>query len=122
MNIKEDYVSFEVAKLLEEAGFTKVHCQNSPHYSYNADGQFSGPSWDSVYLAPTLQMAIKWLEKEKHIAIIPVLSSILDNEKFLWDVKIVIAETGEKYSQGWVYEDKESAYDAAIKYCLENLI
>jgi len=136
MNITEDYVSFEIAKLLKEKGFPQ-----NPYIcntAYTLKGKFSNNAKSFVHnfaefnkcgikprtysMAPTLQMAIKWLEKEKHIAIIPVLSSILDDEKFLWDVKIVVAETGEKYSQGWVYEDKESAYDAAIKYCLENLI
>jgi hypothetical protein len=136
MNITEDYVSFETAKLLKEKGFPQ-----NPYIcntAYTLKGKFSNNAKSFVHnfaefnkcginprtysMAPTLQMTMKWLEKEKHIAIIPVLSSILDNEKFLWDVKIVVAETGEKYSQGWVYEDKENAYDAAIKYCLENLI
>ena len=72
--------------------------------------------------APTLQMAMKWLREKKGIAIIPVLSSVLDNEKFLWDVKIVVAKTSESYSQGWIYEKQEEACEAAIKYCLENLI
>ena len=107
--ITEDYVSFETAKLLKEKGF-----DGEIHTTFDKDGY----TQQSI----TLQTAIKWLEKEKHIAIIPVLSSILDNEKFLWDIKIVVAETGETYSQGWIYEDRKSAYEAAIKYCLENLI
>ena len=65
---------------------------------------------------------MKWLRKEKGIAIIPIISSILDNEKFLWDIKIVVAKTNETYSQGWIYEEPEEAYDTAIKYVLENLI
>ena len=75
-----------------------------------------------VWAAPTIQMAMKWLREEKGIAVIPVLSSVLDNEKFLWDVKIVVAKTNDSYSQGWVYETQESACETAIEYCLENLI
>lgn len=67
-------------------------------------------------------MAIKWLREEKGVAIIPILSSVLDNEKFLWDIKIVVAKTNESYCQGWIYESYKRACEAAIKYCLENLI
>lgn len=122
--IEEDYVSFETAKLLKEKGF-----------NWNTDKQFNSDKIVGDYNitdrsrhperyldAPTLQMATKWLREKKGIAIIPVLSSVLDNEKFLWDIKIVVAKTGERYSQGWVYEKQEDACETAIKYCLENLI
>lgn len=118
--ITEDYVSFETAKLLKEKGFDgKCYL----HYSSNGKTQhwnYQSPI-DGIS-APTLQRAMKWLRKKKGIAIIPVLSSILDNEKFLWDIQIVVAKTGERYSQGWVYEKQEDAFDTAIRYCLENLI
>ena len=125
--ITEHYVSFEVSKLLKENGFDSEDC--FAFYNEYREigflqtfGDIADYDSETCVIAPTLQMAVKWMEIEKHIAIIPVLSSILDNEKFLWEVKIVIAETGEKYSQCWVYEDRERACEAAIKYCLENLI
>ena len=82
----------------------------------------SGIDNEICYQAPTLQMAMKWLKEEKGVVVIPVLSSILDNDKFLWDVKIVVAKTSDTYSQGWVYEKQEAACEAGVKYCLENLI
>ena len=122
--ITEDYVSFEVAKLLKERGFDW-----EVHRSYLMNDNIFVPADVSDLLyrkdairIPTLQMAMKWLREEKGVAIIPVLSSILDNEKFLWDIKIVVAKTGESYSQGWIYEKQEEAFNTAIKYCLENLI
>ena len=115
---KEDYVSFETAKLLKEKEFDG-ECLNSYLDGVLFDASFNKEGFVN---APTLQMAMKWLRKEKGIAIIPILSSILDNEKFLWDIKIVVAKTGESYSQGWIYEEQEEAFDTAIKYCLENLI
>jgi len=122
--ITEDYVSFEVAKLLKEKGFDW-----EVHRSYLMNDNIFVPADVSDLLyrkdairIPTLQMAMKWLREEKGVAIIPVLSSILDNEKFLWDIKIVVAKTGESYSQGWIYEKQEEAFNTAIKYCLENLI
>ena len=123
--ITEDYTSFETAKPLKEKGFdadidlwynSDGEIFHLYHYDYNATKHFA------CVPCPTLQMVLKWLRKEKGIAVIPVLSSILDNEKFLWDIKIVVAETNATYSQGWVYEKQEAACEAAIKYCLENLI
>lgn len=124
--ITEDYVSFETAKLLKEKGFDEL-C----HGYFRKDNPndlvelAQAANWnDEPFFTsrPTLQMAMKWLRKEKGIAVIPIISSILDFEKFLWDVKIVVAKTGDSYSQGWVYEKQENACEAAIKYCLENLI
>ena len=118
----EDYVSLETAKLLKEKGFEgecSIAYFNETLVDYTMFGLCLGG--DLLY-CPTLQMAMKWLRKEKGIAIIPVISSILDNEKFLWDIKIVVAKTNETYSQGWIYEEPEEAYETAIKYALENLI
>lgn len=125
--ITEDYVSFASAKLLREKGFDG-RCFSF----YWSDGSLDANSHDkhtnlrnstsSNPVAPTLQMAMKWLCEDKGIAIIPIISSILDNEKFLWDIKIVVAKTGDTYSQGWVYEKLEQAFEHAINYSLENLI
>ena len=138
--ITENYVSFEVAKLLKEKGFDEkciavYHDKELQLVSslgiFSSEGYGeqiltytnSECEWSPIMIsAPTLQMAMKWLREEKGVAITPVLSSILDNEKFLWDIKIVVAKTGESYSQGWIYEKQEEAFNTAIKYCLENLI
>ena len=126
--ITEDYVSFETAKLLKEKGYCNesivFYKENGEliHYNVPLNNKGISDTLGVFYEAPTLQMAMKWLRKEKGIAIIPVLSSILDNEKFLWDIKIVVAKTGEKYSQGWIYEKQEDAFNTAIKYCLESLV
>ena len=120
--IKEDYVSFEIAKLLKEKGFNEC-----PLFRYDDCGHLwvQGGYNKTIkwhFPAPTLQMAMKWLRKEKGIAVVPILSSVLDNEKFLWDVKITVAKTNESYRQGWTYESYERACETAIGYSLENLI
>lgn len=132
--ITEDYVSFETAKLLKEKGFEghsilTIYDENAAnayikelqekHLPFSSDDP---KLKEFYYTKPTLQMAMKWLREEKGIAVVPILSSILDNEKFLWDIKIVVAKTNETFSQGWVYENPESGYDRAVKYCLKNLI
>ena len=126
--IKEDYVSFETAKRLKEKGFdestTSQYLVYGIHYGeigeYNITDRSRNP--ENYIPAPTLQMAMKWLRDEKGIAIIPIIHSILDYEKFLWDIKIAVAKTNETFSQGWVYENPENGYDWAVRYCLENLI
>jgi len=126
--ITEDYVSFETAKLLKEKGFDesiKTCYHKNKFWEYSCNKTYNGDIFkfeENEYSAPTLQMAMKWLREEKGITIVPIVSSILDNEKFLWDVEIIVAKTNKTYYQGWVYEQYEEAVEAAIKYCLTNLI
>ena len=129
----EDYVSFETAKLLKEKGF---ECEkDSITAMYNEIGKFHPLStavdeyyydyndFDEYdYVAPTLQMAMKWLRKVHEIFIRPNISFLYpikyycdifcygDNLKTQQDVT---TET---------FESPEEACEAAIKYCLENLI
>ena len=124
--ITEDYVSFETAKLLKEKGFdgrcTGMYSRSGDLIRTNFKRISASQKREFPIDAPTIQMAMKWLRDEKGIAIIPIIDSILDHEKFLWDIKIAVAKTNETFSQGWVYENPESGYDRAIRYCLENLI
>ena len=127
--VTEDYVSFETAKLMHDKGFNLAEFHGRWAIDYDnvpitdeedPDGKIIVAEWQ--YPLITLQMAMKWLREEKGIAVIPVPSSVLDNERFLWDVKVVVAKTNDTYSQGWVYEKQEAACERAVKYCLENLI
>ena len=126
----EDYISFETAKLLKEKGFDE-----KVDTLYKMDGEFlkstlcinyNNPDFElsmhnvpqDTVSAPTLQMAMKWL-REKN-----------------WFVQIQIQNDGTYIGYiyrtdgfpyvGWdkirVKETPEEACEAAIKYCLENLI
>jgi hypothetical protein len=121
--ITEDFVSFEIAKLLKEKGFD-IYVSSF----YDVDGEFSRKKADwnwnigSRYSAPTLQMAMKWLRKVHEIFIRPNISFLYpiryyceifcygDNLKTQQDV------TTENF------ESPEEACEAAIKYCLEKLV
>ena len=122
--ITEDYVSFETAKLLKEKGFNESTDKqfNSDKIvgDYNITDRSRHPE---RYLdAPTIQMAMKWLRKVHEIFIRPNISFLYpiryyceifcygDNLKTQQDV------TTENF------ESPEQACEAAIKYCLENLI
>lgn len=121
--INEDYVSFETAKLLKEKGFDYPTLR----YYYDEDGDLLFSAWrvddgKNEFVAPTLQMAMKWLREVHEIFIQP-------NINFLYPVKyyckIFCYGDNLKTSQDITtknFESPEEACEAAIKYCLENLI
>ena len=118
--ITEDYVSFEIAKLLKEKGFDE-----DSWFHYDADGDIVSrgyrlnmpediPTW-------TLQMAMKWLRDVHHIHIevhLDSMDGIHPIYKALYSECVTI-RTNNFIDYGDTYEE---ACEAAIKYCLENLI
>lgn len=125
--IKEDYVSFEVAKLLKEKGFDepcRTYYQDekfvddvcTKYYQWNSKSPFGHIS------APTHQMAMKWL-REVHNIFIEISTSIDLNGKYHFSYTILDKEC--KYVRrgytdfDWNYEE---AAEAALKYSLEILI
>ena len=133
--ITEDYVSFEAAKLLKEKGFngrtiygyiknndTVTDCCycNIPGYPNDYEYNNTKITGHYVYAAPTLQMAMKWLREVYHIAIV-VTPSI-----FWGKYNVSIYKRGNDYPYGFdggdLVPSYEGACEAAIKYCLENLI
>lgn len=133
--ITEDYVNFDIAKLLKEKGF-----KGEGEHFYENNKIINFPNyWHRItpkqryeaIEAPTLQMVMKWLREMYylHITVHPGVSEY----GFVWTYAIVFAkETGEgetyfyKISQITTPIVKSKSYkqavEAAIKYCLENLI
>ena len=120
--VTEDYVSFETAKLLKEKGFDEpcLMC-----YTYDGKlgnyGQYNSYKNSEVFslTAPTLQMAMKWL-REVH----SLWCEISWEGKGLWCMEVFSLMDEEFIPDSIVHEIKsyEEACEAAIKYCLENLI
>lgn len=127
--ITEDYVSFETAKLLKEKGFDVP-----TERFYNEDGkQLCGASsynWnedEGDYSRPTTQMATKWLKENFNIAPVPYATSIGWYFEVFDLTKRDITGCALLYQVGIpskedTFDTYEEACDAAIKYCLENLI
>jgi hypothetical protein len=146
MNIQEDYVSFETAKLLREKGFDQK-CQKV----YMHDGQLlwsqifmEGESFvdnkcielvanyndwitytqgEYAYLCPTIQMVMKWL-REVHGLFISIGNDDLDYNWQIFDIKNRTKDLDptcltDSYAG---YRKYELATETAIKYCLKNLI
>lgn len=123
--ITEDYVSYEVAKLLKENGFDEnTNCQypvGGIHIGevgeYNITDRSRNP--ENYIPAPTLQLAMKWLREVHNL-----WCEISWEGKGLWCME-VFSLTDEEFIPGTiVHEIKsyEEACEEAIKCCLTNLI
>lgn len=126
MNITEDYVSFEVAKLLKEKGFNEpcrdfyrkendewLH-RNTYEYNYF---NLQMPRWEGCYSCPTHQMAMRWLREIHDIFIVIEPYSNVSCYFSFWQ--------DDNYYENPLrkgFPSYEETVDAALKYCLENLI
>ena len=117
----EDYISFEIAKLLKEKGF------DEKTFTYYEDGMLCHGDWFEWnrsplghISAPTHQMAMKWLREVHNIAVVIVPSM------FWGKYNVSIYKKGNDYPIGFdgdsLISSYEEACEAAIKYCLTNLI
>lgn len=126
---KEDYCSYEVAKLLKENGFNWM-CNGY----YNKDDEDSEPyfgdgdgadNWnnqapsvrDLWYSAPTHQMAMKWLREKGIDIIIKPLFKFLGGRIYCYEIH----SDNTDIRQGRLKTYKE-AVEAALKYCLTKVI
>lgn len=125
--ITEDYVLFEIAKLLKEKGFDK-----KLQYYYDTDGilvrcrrgeYFSNKS--NVFIAPTLQMTEKWLRRVHNIHIVIKIIKTYGNTKYYYELygtkNRSLCVVCDIY-KGESWDSNERACNEAIKYCLENLV
>ena len=115
--ITEDYVSSETAKLLKEKGFDEPcfrHIKSKEIYE----------SGDWYIGVPTLQMAMKWLREIHHCVIcITPLTFYCGEIVSKWGYCIWADDNTEVDEESSPrLESYEEACEAAIKYCLENLI
>lgn len=134
MNIEEDYVSYEVAKLLKEKGFYQDFLNEiTPVWKLNGNKEelvFYGDNnypceWEEWYFAPTLQMACKWLREVHNLCIEPYRTAA----GYLYTISTIpygsckcnptVGGDDEDSGQWTTYE---GAVEAAIKYTLENMI
>lgn len=113
--ITEDYVSYEVAKLLKEKGF------NEPVTELN---RLLCKEGEKPVLRITHQMAMKWLREEKNIFIViePHAYDYVNEKNKSYSCSLWIGDNYYEYLESRDYPSYEEAVEAALKYSLENLI
>ena len=128
MNIQEDYVSFETAKLLKEKGFDvygdgsfnsgiEVFAEYSPSGTFNKC--ITSKPHQKAYPAPSLYVAMKWLREVHNIFISPRIQNNGTYICYLYDTN---GNAIQGYDKTLVQATCEEACEAILKYCLENLI
>lgn len=128
--ITEDYVSFEVAKLLKEKGFSNANC----FYSYMENGGTKVTHWENelnLYPKPTLQTAMKWLRETHGIEVIVDVCKVGEDHRtmYAW-TPVAVKEDRLEYpvsqTDGTVFgglcDGYGQAVEKGIEYCLENLV
>lgn len=133
--ITEDYVSLETAKLLKEKGFDEdidLWYDENGYIFFQHKYNIICRDWRvrqnlEVYQCPTLQMAMRWLRETYHLYIQFVLNQDVIDEKsvienyYHFNVSRLDRFANEGGDCKW-YKSYKEACEAAIKYCLENLI
>ena len=128
--ITEDYVSFEIAKLLKEKGFdghtyAYYEDEDNPNISLHSGKAIN---WNKTEFIskPTLQMAMKWLREVHNISIEVVYDCSNDKtETISWwiaNIKHINSGSSKENDCLTAYDSYEEASEAAIKYALENVI
>lgn len=123
--IAEDYVNFEVAKLLKEKGFDECTLLSYDKNGDNKDALRPFLESEGDVRRPTLQMAMKWLREKHNLFVFPFPQ--MNTNKF-W-VEIYQLSNSQEWENLYCesidlqdYPLYEQACEAGIRYCLENLI
>lgn len=134
-NTTEDYVSFEVAKLLKEKGFS-AYCTSlyTEEGKQNDVGNYNGTDDDKYisYSRPTHALAIKWIRENFGIHIYAQFQTWDDgcytaNWCLKQDILWLFYDIGVKEKDGMLWKrtkfnKPEEAIEAALLYTLKNLI
>lgn len=134
--ITEDYVSFETAKLLKEKGFNErlltfyITDESKKEGCFQimafTDDKIDNNHSDLCYLAPTLQMTMKWL-REMYDIYIDISIYVITKNIVKYNINVYYKKKENDSMYLGIHLTKEcskyeEAVEAAIKYCLENLI
>lgn len=136
--IQESYVSFEVARLLKEKGFNELCFRliredgdivEAPSQAWNG---MTKKQKAEFCLCPTHQMAMAYLREVHNLYICPKYccfcgSKPKDKPYFKWEARILkLPSSNIIYPQPLDmcehYETYKEAVEAALNFCLKNLI
>lgn len=113
--IEEQYVSFDTAKLLKEAGFDapcyKQYSDRGVQWDSTSPSNFNADDWG--YSCPTQDLAARWLREVYNVAIY----SLYDDDMEQWFYVIdAFAKNPviNGFQSGSEYDDYESALEAGL--------
>ena len=118
--IKETYCSFEVSKLLKQKGFDSRCWAGYTSYGLFFTSQILQYNKSTIWecIAPTHQMAMKWLREIYGIDIVIEISDPSVNDRKYY---CVIWDKNNDSHILELFDSYEDAVEAALKYCLENI-
>lgn len=120
--ITEQYVSFQTAQILEQAGFDEA-CDGA----YYTDGKISymgniNSTLPYGYISrPTQQLAARWLREVHHYAVCPWFSK--DHEKWFYahgNMQNIVFDTDYEISE-YKYDTYEAALEAGLQQALKQI-
>lgn len=126
--IQDEYIKFETAKLLKEKGFDEKcgYC----YAFFDEDDirvlelkhHISGLSLaEERYPYVTQSVAMKWLREVHNISVEPLVD-FGSGDEYWWTADVGYIKKDGLINELCGYNSYEEACEAAIKYCLENLI
>lgn len=132
--ITEDYVSFDIAKLLLEKGYPFNDCWHwcidfdnisSPNDDDEGDGEVEIN--ECHYPLISIGVAMKWLRLEHNLFVQPTVGETDGKTWYDFDIipvngKVIYWKSLEEQPQTIESSSPEEACATAIKYCLEKLI
>lgn len=121
--VTEDYCSFEVSKLLKEKGFNGEcigcwHSQNKLFEVHYEPLSYSDDLREEIILAPTHQMAMKWL-REEHKLFIDISFQKDEDNSVTWFYMTWAFDDRKRDVEEVDFTSYEEAVEAALKYVLE---
>ena len=123
--ITEDYVSFEIAKLLVKKSFDYT-AEYESYYTLGGTIVYFKDNPQDINIAPriTLQMAMKWLREMHNITIViePHMYDYINEKNSSY---VTSLWQGDNYYENITSKDYptyEEAVEMTIKYALENLV
>jgi len=134
--ITEDYVSFKTTMFLKEKGFDwedspfyseqdrdnwrRNHSYTVPNKEYNPELPFDSETLTLVAPHVSFQMAMKWLREVHNIHIEPRYFPMPNIYRYVIIHSPATIENIDSHPR--YFSSYEDTCEAAIKYCLENLI
>ena len=118
--VETSYYEFAVnSKLIK---FERLYADEQPLINSKGFRDFiNNKDKSRVFAAPTLQMAMKWLREEHNIFISIIFCTYPSLNKVTWTPEITTFDS--VFPESAIeYDTYEEAGEAAIKYCLENLL